>query len=206
MAQRYGLICAHEMARRHTAKDRVLVHTSDIHPYWHLTKKRFNEHIMTIQSPLKAVSKGRPWGIGGPFGNEEAISQAHGLRTALQTGIAAVGRRIYSSWEQSGPDLEALDEADSFVTQSSIPCIGLGTPVLSPGAGTSISASLESIMASLAPAIPVPATPVPATPALATPVLATPAPAIICKRAGTESQGRQGGVCSAGPLSPACTT
>ena len=48
-------------------------------------------------------------------------------------------------------------------------------------------------MASLAPATPVPATPVPATPAPATPVLATPAPAIVRKRAGTESQGRQGG-------------
>ena len=92
---------------------------------------------------------------------------------ASQTGIAAAGRRTYSSWEQSGPDLEALDEADSLGTQSSIPCIGLGTPVPSPGAGVGTPASPVSTMAPLA--------------------TATPAPVTVRKRAVTESQGRQGG-------------
>jgi hypothetical protein len=144
-ARQYGLVCAHEMARRHKAKEDVLVRAADIHIYWHLRKKRFDDAIMTIRSPPKAVPKGRPRGVGGPFGAEEALPEPPGPISASQTGIPASGRRSYSSWERSGPGLEALDAQDDASgpgsslptqgSQSSVPGIELGTPVLSSNAG-----------------------------------------------------------------------
>jgi hypothetical protein len=171
-ARQHGLICAHEMARRHENKEAVLVHASDIHLYWHLKKTQFDDSIVTVRSPPKAVPKGRPRGVGGPFGTEEALPRPPGPTTASQTGIAAAGRRIYSSWERSGPDLEALDDADSLGTQSSVPGIDLGTPMPS----SSIITSEPACMASPEP-MPVPGRSVPAS---------------AHKRAASESPGRGG--------------
>lgn len=185
-AAQYGLVCAHEMARRHEAKQEALVCTTDIHTYWHLTKKRFNDAIMAIRSPPKAVPKGRPRRVGGPFGNEEALLQAPGPRAGSQTGIPAGGRRAYSSWELSGPGLDVLDAIDSIgspegmsgsqLTESTVPGIELGTPL------RSSSAAMPDVGIVAWPAMELPAD---GAPAIEAPMTAR-------KRAGTDSLRRGG--------------